>query len=161
MWFFNFKQKHLIIHWMLSRRVVSLWFIKKKECIFPQIRLIWQLYTLHVLVYPQQGQFTNPETPGYVGFANLPNQVHRKSVKKGFEFTLMVVGEYMVAASSDSWTLSVCGMFVCTRWDQCGKENSCGLTGSANICGMHFLCVAVFWHLADSHFAAEQEIMSF
>ena len=32
--------------------------------------------------------------PGYVGFANLPNQVHRKSVKKGFEFTLMVVGEY-------------------------------------------------------------------
>ncbi|KAG0431998.1 hypothetical protein HPB47_021312 [Ixodes persulcatus] len=31
------------------------------------------------------------ETPGYVGFANLPNQVHRKSVKKGFEFTLMVV----------------------------------------------------------------------
>uniref|UniRef100_G3WBS0 Septin n=2 Tax=Sarcophilus harrisii TaxID=9305 RepID=G3WBS0_SARHA len=33
------------------------------------------------------------ETAGYVGFANLPNQVHRKSVKKGFEFTLMVVGE--------------------------------------------------------------------
>ncbi|OXB58649.1 UNVERIFIED_CONTAM: hypothetical protein H355_006343 [Colinus virginianus] len=39
----------------------------------------------------QPAQFTNPETPGYVGFANLPNQVHRKSVKKGFEFTLMVV----------------------------------------------------------------------
>ncbi|XP_076107786.1 septin-2B-like isoform X7 [Mytilus galloprovincialis] len=37
--------------------------------------------------------FTCPEQPGYVGFANLPNQVHRKSVKKGFEFTLMVVGE--------------------------------------------------------------------
>lgn len=33
------------------------------------------------------------ETNGYVGFANLPNQVHRKSVKKGFEFTLMVAGE--------------------------------------------------------------------
>lgn len=30
---------------------------------------------------------------GYVGFANLPNQVYRKSVKRGFEFTLMVVGE--------------------------------------------------------------------
>lgn len=28
-----------------------------------------------------------------LGFANLPNQVHRKSVKKGFEFCLMVVGE--------------------------------------------------------------------
>uniref|UniRef100_A0A8C4GIE5 Zgc:63587 n=1 Tax=Dicentrarchus labrax TaxID=13489 RepID=A0A8C4GIE5_DICLA len=34
-----------------------------------------------------------PDAAGYVGFANLPNQVHRKSVKKGFEFTLMVVGE--------------------------------------------------------------------
>ena len=27
---------------------------------------------------------------GYVGFASLPNQVYRKAVKKGFEFTLMV-----------------------------------------------------------------------
>uniref|UniRef100_A0A674EMJ6 Zgc:63587 n=1 Tax=Salmo trutta TaxID=8032 RepID=A0A674EMJ6_SALTR len=38
----------------------------------------------------EKGKF--PEAAGYVGFANLPNQVHRKSVKKGFEFTLMVVG---------------------------------------------------------------------
>ncbi|CAL1274341.1 unnamed protein product [Larinioides sclopetarius] len=30
---------------------------------------------------------------GYVGFANLPNQIYRKAVKKGFEFTLMIVGE--------------------------------------------------------------------
>lgn len=30
---------------------------------------------------------------GYVGFANLPNQWHRRSVKKGFHFTVMVVGE--------------------------------------------------------------------
>ncbi|CAO3667075.1 unnamed protein product [Rhizopus stolonifer] len=30
---------------------------------------------------------------GYVGFANLPNQVHCKLVKKGFQFTCMVVGE--------------------------------------------------------------------
>ncbi|XP_065562251.1 septin-7-like isoform X3 [Artemia franciscana] len=29
----------------------------------------------------------------YVGFATLPNQVYRRAVKKGFEFTLMVVGE--------------------------------------------------------------------
>ncbi|XP_021960056.1 septin-2 isoform X2 [Folsomia candida] len=35
----------------------------------------------------------NEHPQSYVGFANLPNQVHRKSVKKGFEFTLMVVGE--------------------------------------------------------------------
>ncbi|CAG0889343.1 unnamed protein product [Cyprideis torosa] len=38
-------------------------------------------------------KFSNPDLPGYLGFANLPNQVHRKFVKKGFEFTLMVVGE--------------------------------------------------------------------
>lgn len=30
---------------------------------------------------------------GFVGFANLPNQWHRRSVRKGFQFTLMVVGE--------------------------------------------------------------------
>lgn len=29
-----------------------------------------------------------------MGFANLPNQVYRKSVKRGFEFTLMVVGKF-------------------------------------------------------------------
>ncbi|XP_036268651.1 septin-1 isoform X3 [Pipistrellus kuhlii] len=29
----------------------------------------------------------------YVGFAALPNQLHRKSIKKGFDFTLMVAGE--------------------------------------------------------------------
>lgn len=36
----------------------------------------------------------------YVGFANLPNQVHRKSVKKGFEFTLMVVGKFSILSLS-------------------------------------------------------------
>lgn len=29
----------------------------------------------------------------YIGFATLPEQMHRKSVKRGFDFTLMVVGE--------------------------------------------------------------------
>jgi len=29
----------------------------------------------------------------YIGFGSLPDIVHRKTVKKGFEFTLMVVGE--------------------------------------------------------------------
>ena len=28
-----------------------------------------------------------------MGLENLPNQVYRKAVQKGFEFTLMVVGE--------------------------------------------------------------------
>uniref|UniRef100_A0A6I8PTP5 Septin 5 n=1 Tax=Xenopus tropicalis TaxID=8364 RepID=A0A6I8PTP5_XENTR len=40
------------------------------------------------------------EKAGYVGFANLPNQVHRKSVKKGFEFTLMVVGNLVMGPAT-------------------------------------------------------------
>jgi septin 7 len=32
---------------------------------------------------------------GYVGFSNLPNQVHRRSVRKGFNFTAMVVGMFI------------------------------------------------------------------
>lgn len=35
-----------------------------------------------------------------MGFANLPNQVYRKSVKRGFEFTLMVVGKWKTLFSS-------------------------------------------------------------
>lgn len=31
---------------------------------------------------------------GFVGFANLPNQWHRKSVRKGFNFNVMVVGMF-------------------------------------------------------------------
>lgn len=45
-------------------------------------------------IYPRPTPPTKPkELDGYVGFANLPNQVYRKAVKKGFDFTLMVVGE--------------------------------------------------------------------
>ena len=32
---------------------------------------------------------------GFVGFSNLPNQWHRKSVRKGFNFNVMVVGRYL------------------------------------------------------------------
>lgn len=37
-----------------------------------------------------------------MGFATLPNQVHRKSVKKGFDFTLMVAGRGTPEASPSS-----------------------------------------------------------
>jgi septin 7 len=37
---------------------------------------------------------------GYVGFANLPNQVHRKSVRKGFQFTAMVVGMFPISSAN-------------------------------------------------------------
>ena len=40
---------------------------------------------------------------GYVGFANLPNQVHRKSVRKGFQFTVMVVGQSPLFFSPSSF----------------------------------------------------------
>ena len=37
---------------------------------------------------------SQPLTPGgFVGFASLPDQVYRRSIRKGFEFSLMVVGE--------------------------------------------------------------------
>jgi len=42
---------------------------------------------------PNQNERKVKKLDGYVGFANLPNQVYRKAVKKGFEFTLMVVGK--------------------------------------------------------------------
>ena len=33
------------------------------------------------------------EDPTYIGFSCIADQYQRKTVKKGFEFTLMVVGE--------------------------------------------------------------------
>ncbi|KAL7410003.1 putative cell division control protein CDC3 [Mrakia frigida] len=42
---------------------------------------------------PSVATIAKKKLTGYVGFANLPNQVHRKSVRKGFTFTAMVVGE--------------------------------------------------------------------
>lgn len=43
-----------------------------------------------------------------MGFANLPNQVYRKSVKRGFEFTLMVVGKLKLSFSDPLKRLFVC-----------------------------------------------------
>jgi septin 7 len=40
---------------------------------------------------------------GYVGFANLPNQWHRKSVRKGFNFNVMVVGMSPILPSFLVW----------------------------------------------------------
>ncbi|KAI1107582.1 Septin-domain-containing protein [Jackrogersella minutella] len=52
------------------------------------------------IVTPSSGPIVNDnrnivrrKLTGYVGFANLPNQWHRKSVRKGFNFNVMVVGE--------------------------------------------------------------------
>ncbi len=42
---------------------------------------------------PDNRNIVRRKLTGYVGFANLPNQWHRKSVRKGFNFNVMVVGE--------------------------------------------------------------------
>lgn len=46
----------------------------------------------------------------YVGFATLPNQVHRKTVKKGFTFTLMVAGEESFTGFVFFFKLNPCQM---------------------------------------------------
>jgi septin 7 len=50
---------------------------------------------------PPNGGAVRKKLMGYVGFANLPNQVHRKSVRKGFQFTAMVVGRPKLSALFD------------------------------------------------------------
>nr|XP_014682641.2 septin-5 isoform X6 [Equus asinus] len=56
----------------------------------PQDRLVEQLLSPRT----QAQRRLKDVDKQYVGFATLPNQVHRKSVKKGFDFTLMVAGEW-------------------------------------------------------------------
>lgn len=41
------------------------------------------------------------EISSNVGFVSLPDQVHRRAVKKGFEFNLMVVGMFPSCISND------------------------------------------------------------
>lgn len=43
---------------------------------------------------------------GYVGFANLPNQWHRKSVRKGFNFNVMVVGMFTEKRASSGCNIA-------------------------------------------------------
>nr|XP_012621138.1 septin-4 isoform X4 [Microcebus murinus] len=54
-------------------------------------RVIWWLKGMPGLYFSVMTD--EEDDKEYVGFATLPNQVHRKSVKKGFDFTLMVAGE--------------------------------------------------------------------
>ena len=48
------------------------------------------------------------ESASGLGFHNLPFLVHRKSVKKGFEFTLMVVGELFNAFLLRKLCMGIC-----------------------------------------------------
>lgn len=48
--------------------------------------------TMAVAASGYDAPVTRKKLTSYVGFANLPNQVHRSCVRKGFNFTAMVVG---------------------------------------------------------------------
>ena len=50
--------------------------------------------TARILSAVESKHHKEPRVPtGIVGFASLPDQVYRRSLRKGFEFSLMVVGE--------------------------------------------------------------------
>lgn len=81
-------------------------------------------------VPPKKG----PDT--YVGFANLPNQVFRKSVKRGFQFTLMIVGESGLGKSTLLNSLFLTDLYVNTPYQDASlrlskqmevRESSCEL----------------------------------
>uniref|UniRef100_A0A3Q3J1H6 Septin n=1 Tax=Monopterus albus TaxID=43700 RepID=A0A3Q3J1H6_MONAL len=61
-------------------------------CAHQDFLQIQQQQQQQALVHSRR-QLRRDQDKEYVGFATLPNQVHRKSVKKGFDFTLMVAGE--------------------------------------------------------------------
>lgn len=50
---------------------------------------------------------------GYVGFANLPNQWHRKSVRKGFNFNVMVVGMFPITLLVEPIATNLPGLTYC------------------------------------------------
>lgn len=48
-------------------------------------------HPINVAHYPET-KIIKRDLKSFVGFANLPNQWHRKSIKKGFNLNVMVVG---------------------------------------------------------------------
>lgn len=57
----------------------------------------------------------------YIGFGSLPDIVHRKTVKKGFEFTLMVVGESGLGKSTLINTLFLSDLYKDRKESNYGK----------------------------------------
>ncbi|XP_052801183.1 septin-2-like isoform X2 [Mya arenaria] len=59
--------------------------------------LIFFMILAHLNLFGRMGDnrtcFPREEEDEYIGFASLPEQAHRKALRRGFNFTLMVVGE--------------------------------------------------------------------
>lgn len=67
----------------------TIWQVRKKEMTTPFflfIVLIFGFFVIKHFLFPVDRDYS-------IGFATLPEQHYRKSVKRGFQFTLMVVGE--------------------------------------------------------------------
>ena len=67
--------------------------------VMPEADSVEEMPSNIVPAVPQAANVVRRKLTGYVGFANLPNQWHRKSVRKGFNFNVMVVGECWVCRS--------------------------------------------------------------
>ncbi|XP_065064255.1 septin-7-like isoform X3 [Rhopilema esculentum] len=85
---------------------------------------------------PQTSKAPKKGPENYVGFANLPNQVFRKSVKRGFQFTLMIVGESGLGKSTLLNSLFLSDLYVNTPYQDASlrlsrsmevRESSCEL----------------------------------
>merc|ERR1711931_468269 len=64
----------------------------------------------------------NKQLDGYVGFAILPNQVYRKAVKKGFQFTLMVVGESGLGKSTLINSLFLTDVYINSAYEDAASK---------------------------------------
>uniref|UniRef100_A0A2K5MRF4 Septin 1 n=1 Tax=Cercocebus atys TaxID=9531 RepID=A0A2K5MRF4_CERAT len=73
----------------------------------------------------------------YVGFAALPNQLHRKSVKKGFDFTLMVAGESGLGKST-----LINSLFLTNLYEDRQVPEASGFSWSLNVCPILESCVS-------------------
>ena len=83
-----------LLNWNFSED----WCVETKYCIPPsRYRLVVPGFYSH---FWQTSLFVYLQEDGdSVGFATLPEQVHRKAIKRGFDFTLMVVGMYLWSES--------------------------------------------------------------